>query len=418
MSAPALRHPSRVAILLLPPGDPDEPAILAAIHRGGHSCMAARHAAEAFRLLSQLPNRPDLAEACIILTGGLSGMSLDQTIKGIRTLPGLSRRHLVVVGDLPIGDGADLTILPRPLQPERLAAVLDAPAAAPPADPTRDPARDRGAILVVDDNFVNATLVCHLVAKHGHAVESIGSGEEAVRRVAAGGVAAIFLDLHMPGMDGFDTARAVRASEKDCAVRVPIVAVTADLHEGVRDRALAAGMDDLLPKPVSVASIATALQRWLNPQAARPAQPAIAADPTPLGIAIFDPGPLRRAEESAPGCATQILDIFLADLDRAHDSLPDLLARGAFLDAQRLVHRVRGSSGTVGAHQLAHALSETEAALRAGDQMRCQRALRSLHASRDLFRTAMEKERQAWAQAAPGLSPEAAPAQGNAARPA
>lgn len=417
MSGPALRHPSRVAILLLPPGDPDEPAILAAIHRGGHSCMAARHAAEAFRLLSQLPNRPDLAEACIILTGGLSGMSLDQTIKGIRTLPGLSRRHLVVIGDLPIGDRADLTILPRPLQPDRLGAVLDSPCAAVSADPTHDPARDRGAILVVDDNFVNATLVCHLVAKHGHPVESIGSGEEAVRRMAAGGVAAIFLDLHMPGMDGFDTARAVRASEKDCAMRVPIIAVTADLHDGVRDRALAAGMDDLLPKPVSVASIASALQRWLTPQAARPAQPA-AVEATPPSIAIFDPGPLRRAEESAPGCAAQILDIFLTDLDRASGSLPDMLARGAFLDAQRLVHRVRGSSGTVGAHQLAHALSETEAALRAGDQVRCQRALRSLHASRDLFRTAMEKERQAWGQAGGGIRSEAAAEPGIAARPA
>ena len=66
----------------------------------------------------------------------------------------------------------------------------------------------------------------------------------------------------MPGMDGYDATRAIRAAERDGS-HVPIVAMTASAVEGERERCLAAGMDDFLTKPVDPGRLATTLELWV-----------------------------------------------------------------------------------------------------------------------------------------------------------
>ena len=72
----------------------------------------------------------------------------------------------------------------------------------------------------------------------------------------------IFMDCHMPVMDGFEATRRIRAEEEDTDAHTPIVALTADALAGDRDRCLACGMDDYMTKPVKSALLAAAVQRW------------------------------------------------------------------------------------------------------------------------------------------------------------
>src|SRR5207253_6069843 len=89
-------------------------------------------------------------------------------------------------------------------------------------------------------------------------------GSEALAAWAPGRYAAVLADLHMPGMDGYELTRRLRAVEAEHGgTRTPLVAVTANAMRGEEERCLAAGMDAYLAKPVAVERLRATLERWL-----------------------------------------------------------------------------------------------------------------------------------------------------------
>jgi CheY-like chemotaxis protein len=96
----------------------------------------------------------------------------------------------------------------------------------------------------------------------GCAVDVVGDGNAARAAAAGQRYDLIFMDCHMPGMDGFEATRRIRDAGDSPAAQTPIVALTADALAGDRDRCLSAGMDDYMTKPVNAAQLAAAVQRW------------------------------------------------------------------------------------------------------------------------------------------------------------
>jgi PAS domain S-box-containing protein len=117
-----------------------------------------------------------------------------------------------------------------------------------------------GRVLVVEDNAFNAVLLSRLLDKLGYAATVADSGTNAVIAAFQARYDAILMDIHMPGMDGFETTRAIRAREGS-GTRVPIVAVTANAQLEARDEAKACGMDGFLTKPVDTKRLAILLAR-------------------------------------------------------------------------------------------------------------------------------------------------------------
>src|SRR5262249_36818219 len=107
----------------------------------------------------------------------------------------------------------------------------------------------RGRILVVDDHVVNCELLEAMLAPHGFQVEQAHSGTEALARVRAHVPDLVLLDVNMPGMDGFEVARELRAKPETRLVPIVMVTALGDLDHRVRG--LESGADDYLPKPVS-----------------------------------------------------------------------------------------------------------------------------------------------------------------------
>ncbi|HKD99975.1 MAG TPA: ATP-binding protein [Planctomycetota bacterium] len=124
----------------------------------------------------------------------------------------------------------------------------------------------RARVLVADDNSVNRHVARTMLEKLGCEVDVVGDGREAVEASARVPYDVVFLDGRMPGMDGVDAARAIRARETDR--RVPIVALTASALAGDREHCLAAGMDDHLPKPIQLRDLEAALRRLAGSAAA------------------------------------------------------------------------------------------------------------------------------------------------------
>ena len=124
---------------------------------------------------------------------------------------------------------------------------------------------DGGArVLVVDDHPVNREVLVRQLNILGISVDTAEGGEEALASWESGTYAAVFADLYMPKVDGFELTRRIRAAERSGAhVHTPIVAVTANATRGEEERCLVAGMDAYLAKPVSIGRLQLVLQRWL-----------------------------------------------------------------------------------------------------------------------------------------------------------
>ncbi len=126
---------------------------------------------------------------------------------------------------------------------------------------TQSPRRSRLRVAVVDDRPATLDLVRELLERMGHEVTSISSGATAVKLVEHDGADVVLMDVQMPGMDGLETTRRIRASEAGTGRRTPIIAVTADAMWGDRERYLREGMDDYVSKPLDRTELGAALER-------------------------------------------------------------------------------------------------------------------------------------------------------------
>jgi HPt (histidine-containing phosphotransfer) domain-containing protein len=179
-------------------------------------------------------------------------------------------------------------------------------------------------------------------------------------------------------MDGYELARRIRAEESARNLpRTPIVALTASALKGEAERCLAAGMDDYLAKPVSIAALAGTLRRWL-PHAMPVQDPAaaIAAADSPVPTAAFpqldhppplDPAVVETLTGGDGAAARVVLSDFLASTTQDLASAEAARNAGALDALAREAHKVKGASRMVGALELAQCAEDLEHAARAGD---------------------------------------------------
>jgi signal transduction histidine kinase/CheY-like chemotaxis protein len=116
-------------------------------------------------------------------------------------------------------------------------------------------------VLLVEDNAVNARVGAALLSRAGCDVDIARDGAEAVAKLRPGEHKLVFMDCFMPGMDGYEATRRIRAAEPP-GVRTPIIALTAAAMAEEKQRAFVAGMDDYLTKPIDLAALGRVLGHW------------------------------------------------------------------------------------------------------------------------------------------------------------
>lgn len=155
---------------------------------------------------------------------------------------------------------------------ERVMTQVEAAAVATPRGADGRATRAR-RVLVVEDNAVNQQVTVRMLEKLGFRADVASNGEEAVEACRRLPYGVVLMDCQMPGMDGLEATRIVRELNS-AAAEMPIIAMTAHALDDDRRRALDAGMNDYLCKPVSAERLTRTLARWLPNQTPEPDSPA------------------------------------------------------------------------------------------------------------------------------------------------
>lgn len=147
-------------------------------------------------------------------------------------------------------------------------------------------------ILLAEDTLANQEIMYEQMDLLGYKIEIVENGLQALEAINQNVYALIFMDIHMPYMDGFAATEAIRAVEKEQNRQpVPIIAVTADLSKDVQDRCKKVGMNTYLSKPFSISDIEDILNTWLGVDAAQAGVPdklPILSSPKDLNKAVIE----------------------------------------------------------------------------------------------------------------------------------
>ena len=260
-----------------------------------------------------------------------------------------------------------------PVEPERSGAIEGFEARPLPDVATAE--RERSLVLVIDDHPTNRLVIGRQLALAGFASEAAADSEQGLARWRSGRYALLLSDVHMPGLDGYTLARRIRDEEAERGLpRTPVIALTASALKGEAERCLAAGMDDYLAKPVSIAALAAMLRRWLPHVADAGTVQVGARTPMPEAATLqqgpeptMDPAPLQALAGGRPGETRLLLDEFLASTEGELAAVTRALEQCDLVAIGREAHRIKGAARMVGALALAQAASGLEAAAAARD---------------------------------------------------
>lgn len=212
------------------------------------------------------------------------------------------------------------------------------------------------SVLVVDDDPINRAVAAGLLGRLGHRVTLADGGQAAIEAAAASRFDVVMMDLHMPGMDGLEATRRIRALPGDHEPP-QILALTADLTDGSRQRCALAGIERILGKPLQLA----VLQRMLGAisETRAPVEPpAVAADPTALVDGEFY---AERQEILGTGELARLALMFHRVSRPMIRDIRGAAAAGDRRGMARLAHRLSSSAGALGLIRLARHAGTIEA---------------------------------------------------------
>lgn len=385
-----------VSVVVAPDAAPHLDADLAALHQLITELLsnATVHGSSPVVLaVSPATGRPDAVR--IIVSDGGAGLppgARAAIVAGVADgrLPEGGGIGLLLVRRLAALLGGTVEVLPSPIGTQLALTLPLASSVAPmatPAPPT--PSRAAGPVrplrvLLVEDNATNRLLAQRQLTRLGHTMVDVATGEAGVRAVLDDATAAIdvvLMDRHLPDIDGCEATRRIRAGLPAGRRRLPVIAVTADATAESRAACTAAGMDEVLTKPVDLQQLDGALARAAAAIDDGPEAGAPAPDP-------WTPPALRALVARLDGdvhAAAELVTTYLGELPGRRLRIQASLRRGECRAVLAAAESLQTSSDSVGATGVSGVCAALGAAAAAEDLPAARAFLPSLVLHCDRF---------------------------------
>ncbi|MCP5163038.1 MAG: transporter substrate-binding domain-containing protein [Hahellaceae bacterium] len=229
----------------------------------------------------------------------------------------------------------------------------------------------RGAhILLVEDNEVNQELAMELLTLNGLTVAIANNGAEALEQLRDQVFDGVLMDCQMPVMDGYEATRAIRAQAN--LQTLPVLAMTANAMTGDREKALEAGMNDHIAKPIDPNTMFLCMAHWITPRHPAPATPPQPSTESPVNADNLPLPRIKGVDLSAGLHTTQnnipLYHKLLKKFGESQATFPDEFDAAYqsedYIKAERLAHTLKGLAGNIGAHAVQAAAAELESICR------------------------------------------------------
>lgn len=256
--------------------------------------------------------------------------------------------------------------------------------------------RTQNPVLIVEDNLTNQKVATLLLQRLGLKSQIANNGKEAVELYADtnNDFSVILMDCHMPEMDGFEASVAIRKMERLSGRYTPIIAVTALAMAGDRERCIAAGMDDYLPKPIDPERLRAKLNHWMRADVLyqqqkhhrrflRPQSPLAVLEPDPINIQELE-------EFYGYEQLSEMLRLFQTDTSDMLIRLETFLEEKNARAVAGLAHELKAGSASIGAKQLARVAMHLEQAVVQEDWAEATQLLESFKKSFLSFQSFIE----------------------------
>jgi signal transduction histidine kinase/CheY-like chemotaxis protein/HPt (histidine-containing phosphotransfer) domain-containing protein len=333
---------------------------------------------DGFMLAEQIRQQPELAQATLLMLS-----SSDQQKDAARC------RNLGIAGYLikPVKQSELLDAIATALKmPAARQTPLDMAARSRlgqgvPPGPSR-----RLHILLAEDNATNQMLAVTLLEKQCHTVVVAGNGRKALEALERQQFDLVLMDVQMPEMDGLEATARIRTTAHGTGRHIPIIAMTAHVMKGDRERCLAAGMDGYISKPIQARELFGAIQALVpDTQAEADTPGAERAEEISVHGVVESEGVAERGTEEVLDKATllarlggredrlrNIVTVFMKESAELLTETRDALTRGDASQLKRSAHSLKGAVGVFGIAGATEAAQELESMGQTGDLRRAE----------------------------------------------
>jgi CheY-like chemotaxis protein/HPt (histidine-containing phosphotransfer) domain-containing protein len=256
---------------------------------------------------------------------------------------------VILLNNARIYQKAGWHVLPTPLHHQTLVDCIH----------QRSVRQRQANILVVDDDNNARLFLCTLLREYGATVFEAVDGLAALATAIAEPLDLIFMDIHMPRMNGLEATRQLRASLNS---PLPIIALTAHVIDSERAAIIDAGMNATLIKPVDLLTLRQTLHQWLN--AGRNEKHTRGDTPVPI-MSVFDTHLALKIANQRPQLAIEMLALFMASLDADQNRLRQAHGDGDLEQFTRQIHRLNGAARFCGIPRIQILLHDMETQLKA-----------------------------------------------------
>ena len=230
-------------------------------------------------------------------------------------------------------------------------------------------------LLLVDDNPFNQKVGVLKLQRQGHEVTVAGSGKDALAILEKQTFDIVFMDMHMPEMDGLEATARIRQQETGTGRRMPIIAMTANAGDDAREQCLQAGMDAYVAKPIQDRELFAVIREVVPtvgtaPESQLPNTPALTTS-----VSTVDRAKLLSSVGGSISMLRQLIADFRQDVGPLMDELTDGVAKNDCKAVHRAAHTLKGMVNFFGVSEITEVAFQLEQMGSRGDCTQAQEKL-------------------------------------------